>query len=105
AMVMGKSYHGFPGEPVSLAVSGKPEGDFLFGPDFYRKSATLRLVSDADGVTLNWPGGPAAPLLPLGKDKFIDRYYWTDVTVVRGADGAPVALDYGKFRGTITQSH
>jgi len=99
AMVMGKSYRGFPGPPVSFAVSGRPAGDFVFGPDFYRPSATLRLVSDAGGVTLNWPGGPAAPLLPLGKDKFIDRYYWNEVTVVRGADGAPVAIDYGKYRG------
>jgi len=39
--------------------------------------------------------------LPIGKDKFMDRYYWTDVTVVRGKDGKPIELDYGTFRGML----
>jgi hypothetical protein len=37
--------------------------------------------------------------LPIEKDKFMDRYYWNVVKVVRGPDGNPVELDYGKFRG------
>jgi CubicO group peptidase (beta-lactamase class C family) len=99
ALLLGKPHEAFRYHQVSAAVAGHPVGDFLFGPDFYRPSATLSLVSDASGVTLNWPGGPAAPLLPIGKDKFKDRYYWTDVTIVRGKNGEPVELDYGKFRG------
>jgi len=98
AMLRGKPFQAF-GSPVSFAVSGRPRGDFVFGPEFYRRNATLSLVSDANGVTLNWPGGPAAPLIPVGKDKFKDRYYWIDVTVVRDPDGNPIELDYGKFRG------
>lgn len=99
AMVMGKSYQRFDYTPVPVEVAGRPAGDFVFGSDFYRRSATLSLVSDAKGTTLYWPGGPEAPLLPIGKDKFMDRYYWNTVTVDRGSDGNPVTLNYGNFRG------
>lgn len=100
ALLMGKPYQAFQYHYVSPTVAGQPAGDFVFGSDFYRPSATLRLVPNADGVTLVWPGGPDAPLLPIGKDSFIDRYYWTNVTIVRGKDGDPIELDYGKFHGT-----
>ena len=99
AMVLGKTYQKFDYTPVAPALVGKPSGNFTFGPDFYRPSATLKLVSDANGVTLYWPGRPIAPLLPIGKDSFIDRYYWTTAKIIRGSDGEPAALEYGKFRG------
>jgi CubicO group peptidase (beta-lactamase class C family) len=99
ALLIGKSYQAFRYHPPSPALVGHPMGDFVFGPDFYRPSATLSLVSDVNGVTLNWPGGPAAPLLPIGKDKFKDRYYWIDATVIRRKNGDPIELDYGGFRG------
>ncbi len=101
AMVMGKTYQAFDYTPVPAAFVGTPNGDFTFGPDFYRPNGTLKLVSDANGVTLYWPDHPVAPLLPIGKDTFKDRYYWTMATVVRGPDGTPVELDYGKFRGFL----
>ena len=101
ALLLGKPYQAFSYHKVSPALVGHPAGDFVFGPDFFRPSATLNLVSDANGVTLNWPGGPAAPLLPIGRDEFIDRFYWIKATVVRGKDGNPVELDYGKFRGVL----
>ena len=95
---------------MALAGGDKPargsarlsmSGEYVFGPDFYRSSATLSLVSGSDGVTLKWPGGPAEPLLPIGKDRFIGRYYWTPATIVRDSTGNPVELDYGKFRGKL----
>jgi D-alanyl-D-alanine carboxypeptidase len=101
ALLRGKPYQAFRYHRVPLALVGHPSGDFVFGPDFYRPSATLNLVSDAKGVTLNWPGGPVAPLLPIGRDKFKDRFYWIDATVIRGKDGNPVELNYGKFRGML----
>jgi CubicO group peptidase (beta-lactamase class C family) len=101
ALLLRKPHQSFQYDAVPPALIGHPTGDFVFGPDFYRSSATLSLVSDANGVTLNWPGGPVAPLLPIGRDKFIDRYYWTNVTIVRGKDGNPAAMEYGKFRGVL----
>jgi CubicO group peptidase (beta-lactamase class C family) len=102
-MARGKTpYKAFDTPPVPLSVAGHPSGEFKFGPDFYRPSGTLKLVSDADGVTLYWPERPVAPLLPIGKDRFKDRYYWTDVTIVRDANGNPVAMDYGQFHGIRT---
>ena len=99
-MVMGKTYKPFDYAPVPAAVAGRPAGDFVFGADFYRASATLNLATDATGTTLYWPGGPEDPLLPLAKDKYMDRYYWNLVSVVRGPGGNPVALDFNGFRGT-----
>jgi len=102
ALLLGKPYQAFQYESVPRALVGQPSGDFVFGPDFYRPSATLNLVSDANGVTLNWPGGPTAGLLPIGRDRFMDRYYWIDASIVRGKDGSPIELDYGKFKGAIS---
>jgi CubicO group peptidase (beta-lactamase class C family) len=99
ALIMGKAYQNFDYRPVPRALVGKPAGEFTFGSDFYRRNATLKLVSDAKGTTLYWPGGPEDPLLPIGRDKFMDRYYWSPVTVERGPDGTPVALDFSNFRG------
>ena len=100
ALLMGKSYQPFDYHAVPPDIVGHPSGDFVFGPDFYRPSATLRVVSDTRGQTLVWPQRNA-PLLPIGKDEFMDRFYWSKTTIVRGADGEPIALDFGKFRGTV----
>lgn len=104
AMVTGKSYKPFDYTPVPPRPAGRSAGDFTFGPDFYRKSATLTLVSDAKGTTLYWPGGPEDPLLPVGTDQYMDRYYWTPTTVVRGPDGNPIALGFGNFKGMRRQN-
>jgi len=103
AMVKGKPYKAFDYKPVAADVAGRPGGDFAFGPDFYRKSATLTLVTDEKGTTLYWPGGPEDPLLPIAKDKFMDRYYWNPVSVERGTDGKAIALDFNSFRGVRRQ--
>jgi CubicO group peptidase (beta-lactamase class C family) len=60
AKLLGKPYDAFDYHPVSAEVAGRPSGEFVFGPDFYRPSATLGLVSDSQGTVLNWPGGPAS---------------------------------------------
>jgi CubicO group peptidase (beta-lactamase class C family) len=101
ALLQGKAYKPLRYQPTLAPLAELPTGDFVFGPDFYRASATLKLVANADGLTLDWPGGPAAGLLPIERDKFIDRYYWTAVSVVRGPDGKPAELEFGKFKGTL----
>jgi CubicO group peptidase (beta-lactamase class C family) len=104
ALVTDRPFAAFQYSPVAPEVVGRPTGEFVFGPDFYRSSATLSLVSGPDGVTLNWPGGPAEPLLPIAKDRFMGRYYWTPATIVRDSAGEPVELDYGKFQGKLRTS-
>jgi CubicO group peptidase (beta-lactamase class C family) len=104
ALLRGKPYQGFHYTYVAPAVAGFPHGNFTFGKDFYRPSATLRLVSNASGVTLNWPGGPMSALLPLSKDHFWDRYYWSPVAVIRDSSGKLAALQYDKFKGTIASA-
>jgi hypothetical protein len=38
-------------------------------------------------------------LVPIDKNEFIDRYYWTHVTLANGRSGAPAELHYGDFVG------
>lgn len=97
--LLGKPYSPFTYNRIPNAVVGHPAGDFRFGADFYRASATLTLVSNNDEVVLEWPGGPNAPLLPTAPDHFMDRYYWTEVVLDRGSDGSINELRYGRFTG------
>jgi len=74
-------------------------GDFLFDSDFYRPNATLTVAAEGADVILKWPGGPDAPLIPVGTNEFVDRYYWTRAKLVKGPAGAPAELHYGEFVG------
>jgi CubicO group peptidase (beta-lactamase class C family) len=101
-IVLGRDY-----EPLKLgATLGADElkryaGTFAFGEDFYQKNARLEL-KPADGyLALLWPSGDASPLIPAGKDRFIDRSYWETVTVERVEAGAVTGLRYGEFRGKV----
>jgi CubicO group peptidase (beta-lactamase class C family) len=84
---------------ISAAQLQKMTGDFLFGPDFYRRNATLTLATEGSDLILKWPGGPDAPLLPIDTNEFMDRYYWTHATLTNGGSGAPDELHYGEFVG------
>lgn len=100
-IVLGKPYTPFDYRPVSLTPQQRQQfvGRFTFGPDFYRPNGTLAITDSPQGLVLDWPGGPAAPLLPTGTNSFMDRYYWTPMTVTQDASGRPVEMKYGKFQG------
>ncbi|HEX4300088.1 MAG TPA: serine hydrolase domain-containing protein [Gammaproteobacteria bacterium] len=102
ALVVGKPYTAFAYQPFPLTPDQRQRftGQFKFGADFYRPGATLEIKDSPQGLMLEWPGGPEAPLLPIGADRFMDRYYWTPATIVRDAAGRPAELKYGKFQGT-----
>jgi D-alanyl-D-alanine carboxypeptidase len=101
SIVVGTPYKPFADSPVSLTMQQRQQltGKFTFGPDFYRPNATLTLRNTARGLVLEWPGGPEDPLLPIGANTFIDRYYWIRETVVQDSAGRPLDLTLGKFRG------
>ena len=102
AIVRGLPYETFdPSEPPPSAAELKTcTGTFQFGPDFYQPNAQLAVVAEGPGLSLRWPGGSVSPLIPLGRDKFVDRSYWEQVKVARDADGQPTGLAYGDFQGT-----
>jgi CubicO group peptidase (beta-lactamase class C family) len=101
SIVVGKPYKPFADRLVPLTVDQRQQlvGHFKFGPDFYRPNATLAIANTAQGLVLDWPGGPEAPLLSIGNGNFIDRYYWIRATVVQDGASLPVKLTYGKFQG------
>jgi len=103
AIVVGKPYVPFADRLVPLTVHQRQRltGQFTFGPDFYRPNATLALRNTPQGLVLDWPGGPEAPLLSTGANSFIDRYYWIRGTVVQdAANSRPLELKYGNFQGS-----
>ena len=102
ALVVGKPYAPFAYQPFPMTPDRRRSsvGRFKFGADFYRENATLEIRDSPQGLVLEWPGGPEAPLLPTGANSFIDRYYWTPVTVVQDKANRAVALKYGKYEGT-----
>jgi CubicO group peptidase (beta-lactamase class C family) len=106
AMLEGGEYQrlGLRASPLTADEMYHVTGSFTFGPDFYRKNATLQLVAGADGLTLKWPGGPDgpvvdSPVLVIDDHHFIDRHYWTRFSVTDGPDGHPSQLTFGRFVG------
>ena len=84
------------------ALSGLP-ASFQFAKDFYQPNALVRLTSADGAVTLHWPSGDTSALIPLGKDRFIDRSYWVPVEFQRDSGGAITALKYDRFTGEPTK--
>ncbi len=74
-------------------------GAFQFGSDFYQANAKLSIVVNSRELSLQWPSGERSFLLPLGRDRFMDRAYWQEVTIERNQLGRPVALIYDSFKG------
>ena len=74
-------------------------GTFQFGQDFYQPNAELALIKEGPELYLRWPGDSRSPLLPVGKDQFVDRAYWEQVRVERDTNGHPTGLAYGSFHG------
>jgi CubicO group peptidase (beta-lactamase class C family) len=91
------------GAPIPPGELKSYTGVFAFGPDFYQKNARLFLKPGDRYVSLVWPSGSISVLIPLGKDRFIDRSYWEPVSIERDASGAAVALRYGEFRGAAVR--
>jgi CubicO group peptidase (beta-lactamase class C family) len=99
AIALGKPYTAF--KPLQHARQ-VADSTFSFGADFYRPNAQLHLVTNRGDVELIWPGGSVSALIPVGDDRFIDRSYWEDVTILRDRSGEAAALLYGSFRGART---
>ena len=76
-------------------------GTFQFGSDFYQPNAKVALIANARGLSLRWPSGSVSSLIPVDRDRFVDRSYWEEVKIERDAMGNVTAFAYGQFRGTI----
>lgn len=105
AIVRGLPYETFhtSDPPPSAAELGTCTGTFQFGRDFYQPNAQVAVVTEGHELTLRWPGGSLSPLIPVGKDQFVDRAYWEQVQVERDAKGEPTGLAYGRFHGSAVR--
>jgi hypothetical protein len=77
-------------------------GTFQFGSDFYQANAKVTLTATGRELSMHWPSGESSALIPLGRDHFVDRSYWEEVTIERDPSGQPTALAYGHFRGIVS---
>jgi len=101
AISLGLPYEPF--LPGGSAISGEQlrsyAGKFQFGPDFYQPNAEVALIDDGSMLLMLWPSGDVSPLIPLKRDRFVDRSYWEEIRVERDAAGSPQNILYGHFRG------
>jgi hypothetical protein len=104
ALALGLPYEPFRiQEPAPGAAELKKcEGTFAFGSDFYQPNAALTAVAEGRELRLRWPSGELTSLIPMGRDRFMDRSYWVEVRFERDAAGSPVLLVYDKFRGAVS---
>jgi D-alanyl-D-alanine carboxypeptidase len=105
AISLGLSYERFqPSERAPNAEQIKTcTGTFQFGPDFYQPNAEVALIANGSELSLRWPSGDISPLIPLGRDRFMDRSYWEEINLERNAAGFPKAIVYDHFRGNPTR--
>jgi hypothetical protein len=101
AIVLGLPYEPFHlAEPAPGAAELKTcAGTFKFGPDFYQPSAEVVLMVKETELLMRWPSGETSPLIPLGRDHFLDRSYWEEIKIERDAVGFPATIVYDQFKG------
>ncbi|HXW89586.1 MAG TPA: serine hydrolase domain-containing protein [Terriglobales bacterium] len=75
-------------------------GTFQFGADFYQPNAKVVLIPNGRDLSLRWPSGTVSWLIPLDRDRFLDRSYWEEVMIGRDASGRASTLVYGVQKGT-----
>ena len=100
AAVLDKPYR-----PLALDTATDPEAlaglpaKFRFPHDFYQPDAVVQWSATQGEVQLHWPSGESSSLIPIGKNRFIDRSYWVAVEIERDAEGRATALKYDRFSG------
>lgn len=62
-------------------------GKYEFGPDFYRPRAEVTVESKDGQLLFQWSETYFYPLLPLSKDKFLDRMFWATIVFQRNDNG------------------
>jgi len=80
-------------------------GTFQFGPDFYQPNAEVVLMVRGAELFMHWPSGDISPLIPLGRDHFVDRSYWQEINIERDTTGLPITVVYDHFRGNVTSAN
>jgi CubicO group peptidase (beta-lactamase class C family) len=105
AIMLGKPYDAFaPGAPLTSAALRALNGlAFTFPADFYQPNATLTLNVKGREMFVHWPTGDLTPMIPLGRDHFLDRAYWEPIVIERDSTGRVVAMTYDRFRGTAAK--
>jgi len=70
-------------ENLEDSILAEYAGAYEFGPDFYRPGSRVSVESKDGQISFYWSDTYFYPLLPLGKDKFLDRMFWATILFQR----------------------
>jgi hypothetical protein len=62
-------------------------GKYEFGPNFYRPGAAVIVKSENGRLSFQWSPTYFYPVVPLSKDKFLDRRFWAYILFQRNDKG------------------
>jgi CubicO group peptidase (beta-lactamase class C family) len=74
-------------EKLDTETVAEYAGKYNFGPDFYRPGAEVIVESKYGHISFQWSKTYFYPLLPLSKDKFLDRMFWATIVFQRNETG------------------
>ncbi len=74
-------------ERLDAKVLENYAGKYVFGPDFYRPGAEVIVAREDSRLLFRWSETYFYPLLPLGKDRFLDRMFWATILFQRDDQG------------------
>ena len=62
-------------------------GEYEFGPNFYRPGAAVIVANENGHLSFHWSQTYYYPILPISKDKFLDRMFWAYILFQRNDKG------------------
>ena len=79
-------------ENLENSLLAEYAGEYGFGPDFYRPGSRVTVESKDGQISFYWSETYFYPLLPLGKDTFLDRMFWATISFQRNETGEVTGL-------------
>ena len=74
-------------EILDLKTLDSFAGRYEFGQDFYRPGAAVIVANENGHLSFHWSQTYFNPILPISKDKFLDRMFWAYITFQRNDKG------------------
>ncbi len=79
---------------TSPSTAASLTGRYRFGASFYRPNFTLTVSHRQGDLYTDW-----GLLMPNGKDRYIQRAYWSSLRFLRGPDGRATGMTFDGYRG------
>jgi CubicO group peptidase (beta-lactamase class C family) len=83
-------------EPVAVQPGSLAElaGRYQLPHDYFVPDARLELIEQGDHLEARWEDGAGNTVYPVGRNRFLDRNFWAEVSFTRSAAGAIDGFTY-----------